>query len=212
MRTRAFTLLELLIVMTAVTLLGGVLLSAVTTARNAAISTACMSNLRQVGMALIVCVDDHSGRYPAEGNKGDDDPDTSPAWFYQLPPYLEQERIGSGHDVFQCPAFDYVATGVFDNASPKSLKFNAWIDNAGRPQQYQQGHVCDERHIVGFFDALGGDTGVGQWGHGTPKHVDYQRHRGRVNVLHLDGSTLSSARGTAETDWESVFQWLSEQW
>lgn len=63
-RRVAFTLIELLVVLAVIGLLAGLLLPAVSRATEAGRSTACLSNLRQVGIALQLYVDDHHNRLP----------------------------------------------------------------------------------------------------------------------------------------------------
>jgi len=53
MRRRAFTLLELVVVMVIVAIIGSILLAAVMRAREASRKVSCSSNLRQVGIAIL---------------------------------------------------------------------------------------------------------------------------------------------------------------
>ena len=209
---KAFSILQLVVVIAIVTVLAAIVIPVVSMARGTASQVACLGNLRQVGMAMGAYADEHRGLLPAEKNYGDDDPDTSPAWFYRLPEYLERDDVRGNRTVFQCAAFKWSGGAVFDNASPKSFKFNSQIDNAGRDRFYQTGIHSDDSQIVAFFDAKAGETGAGQWGHGGPNQVDASRHNGRVNVLHLDGHTLSTAGGGADTDWEQELNWVSADW
>ncbi|MFH0964012.1 MAG: DUF1559 domain-containing protein [Planctomycetota bacterium] len=64
---RAFTLIELLVVMTIIALLIGLLLPALARAREEARKTQCRSNLRQVGMGMILYANDNKGYFPALG-------------------------------------------------------------------------------------------------------------------------------------------------
>lgn len=60
----AFTLIELLVVLAVISVLAGLLLPAVSRATESGRATACLSNLRQIGLALQMYVDDHGNRLP----------------------------------------------------------------------------------------------------------------------------------------------------
>ncbi len=62
--SRAFTLIELMIVMGIISLLIGILLPAMSLVRGRARSTLCMSNLRQVNTVLQSFAADYQGQYP----------------------------------------------------------------------------------------------------------------------------------------------------
>lgn len=59
-----FTLLELLVVISIVSILAALLLPALTRAKDTARKAVCLSNLRQVGIALSVYAGDNEGRIP----------------------------------------------------------------------------------------------------------------------------------------------------
>lgn len=60
----AFTLIELLVVLAVLSVLAGLLLPAVSRATESGRATACLSNLRQIGLALQMYVDDYGNRLP----------------------------------------------------------------------------------------------------------------------------------------------------
>jgi prepilin-type N-terminal cleavage/methylation domain-containing protein len=78
-RQPGFTLVELLVVIAIIAILAGLLLPALATGRAAARRAGCISNLRQVGIAMQTYASDHDGRIPF-GPKAP--PFTSPANFY----------------------------------------------------------------------------------------------------------------------------------
>src|SRR5439155_9511789 len=65
-RRNGFTLVELLVVIAVIAILAALLLPALARAKASAKSAACKSNLRQLGLALSMYVDDYA-KYPGNG-------------------------------------------------------------------------------------------------------------------------------------------------
>lgn len=68
MKKKDFTLIELLVVIAIITILAGMLLPALNSARKKVRVTSCLSNLKQIGLALISYKNDWNGYLPREGD------------------------------------------------------------------------------------------------------------------------------------------------
>lgn len=128
----AFTLIELLVVISIIALLIAILLPALKTAREAARSAACLSNLRQQGIALFVYTGDNDELYPSKyigpNSWGGYSLDTGFP-VAAISRELTGQWPGQGSDVLVCP------TGPSNSMSPAwrhSYGFNAGWGGWGR--------------------------------------------------------------------------------
>jgi len=94
--TRAFTLVELLVVIGIIAVLISILLPALSKVRESSSLTKCLSNIRQINTSLMLYLNDNKGRLPdAEYSNGSSSP-LSPAYLNAAPGTLVNVTDGGG--------------------------------------------------------------------------------------------------------------------
>ncbi len=206
--SRAFTLVELLVVIGIIAVLISILLPALRKARESANEVACSSNLRQIGMAYMMYTNDHRGWTWSQDDAGDSSLLRKfPVGAGKIGPY-----IGSGHllagkyllsdGVFRCPsAPSDIGTGSRQYTKGSTLnppnywgsdyfqRINNFVYTALRyPRDGKKGVEADNPRV---------DTA------GRPYH------RTKWNVLYLDGTVLvlPQRKSGTTTDVPGVTGW-----
>ena len=182
---RGFTLIELLVVIAIIAILAAILFPVFARAREAARSTACRSNLKQLGVAFQMYSQDYDETLPVRGY-----PDGAGRYFYWghlLQPYIKNVQL------FECPSNQLgkrpidmqtalaptIATGFAVNPRvtdpPLSLAgFNAPADKI----------------IVGERTSTWGNAGMAWWDWSDNSgfaNEGFAGHNGQMNVLFGDG-------------------------
>jgi len=120
---RAFTLIELLVVIAIIAILAAILFPVFARAREQGRKTTCVSNQRQLGVAITLYTQDYDGGYP---NTNDPYLWVGKRFRWPLMPYVgigQQEKMdgsfsaqNSSPAILVCPS-DTISGGVFDGTS-----------------------------------------------------------------------------------------------
>ncbi len=118
-RERAFSLVEVLVVLAILAILAALLLPVLSSARERGRRTACLSNLKQIGLGLQMYIEDFDGYYPntAFGPSAPGTYNGEYRWMNALDPYLKNQQV------FTCPD----ASGLL--YQPRSLNYGAYAYN-----------------------------------------------------------------------------------
>lgn len=110
----AFTLIEVLVVVSIIALLVAILLPSLAGARKQANTTVCGANLRSIGQGILIYIDDHKGVLPSYTQESRVDPTVSVFQNNQF--YLYGDYVnGSGADKGRRPVNKYIhgKSGVY---------------------------------------------------------------------------------------------------
>lgn len=172
-RIEGFTLIELLVVIAIIGILAGILLPALSRARESARRTQCASNLKQIGLGINMYANDNSGNFPGYT-------DTTTSYDTELASLGLLWSMGYVTDrkVFKCPS----DAGVVDTVNLELTSgTNTNFTIARCSYGYDDNHfTADDPGVAIAADARGTSTAA------TYYLSDNHATKGQ-NVLYLDG-------------------------
>lgn len=218
MKRRAFTLMELLVVISIIALLAAMLLPAIGLVRSGAKAVRCLSAQRQCMLAIVTYAGDQDGvlppaKSPASWYAGDPnalfDPFTA-HWHEMVRPYFSGGPT-THHDVFWgCPAWtgrsqndSYSGTGmnvwqqVPESWDPTLCNAADWNGDGVMDPSYHPvllARVSCQSQRICLADSNDWWLDVSFWQDPVTKWYstgDLDRHRGRMNGALFDGSARS---------------------
>jgi prepilin-type N-terminal cleavage/methylation domain-containing protein/prepilin-type processing-associated H-X9-DG protein len=206
-----FTLIELLVVIAIIAILAAILFPVFAQAREKARSTSCLSNLKQIGLASAMYLQDYDEKWVI-GTWGAstgwdtwidpmDDPARQPNWWSQLQPYVKNNGI------FLCPS---APNGAWYQANRRNTSYmsNWWIIFTGEADA----NIVQHARCPTFMDA--GESWSGAWSFETAEPWPRPLHSNGINAVFADGHAkhvkFAETRGPSPTDWWGC--WCAGVW
>ena len=208
MQRKGFTLIELLVVIAIIAILAAILFPVFARAREKARQTACLNNVKQLTLAIMMYAQDYDERLPYADRWGHPD-GGQPYWYVYLHPYIMNEQVRV------CPSQPNRARGYGWNW--QNFGYRAMSGTIGRNPGRSLAEIRRpaETIIIGDNPDDGSRAAGGPWVYG-PDQQDpdgnvtndpalsnvARRHNGGGNYGFLDGHAkwINAITATAQDD------------